>query len=194
MNKMQRRLARRLPMPMAFSSSQFPPSPISNAHPVGSRCGDQHWPNLPSARYFTACTVPAFCAMVLASGLQSTDSDTNSSRLTALAQDSHWDPVHAYAPFREAPRPTTGSLQHRQGIGSDYVVRTRQQVCSISKSFIYHEMQLRQSHRPKPSDMAARWNRQPLNLRWEYMQGSHPRSLRDGLGSFHALHIIHPNH
>ncbi|UQC80008.1 uncharacterized protein CLUP02_05489, partial [Colletotrichum lupini] len=68
------------------------------------------------ARYFTACTVPAFCAMVLASGLQSTDSDTNSSRLTALAQDSHWNPVHAYAPFREAPRPTTGSLQHRQGI------------------------------------------------------------------------------
>ncbi|KXH67204.1 hypothetical protein CSAL01_06153 [Colletotrichum salicis] len=85
------------PMPMASSSSQFPPSPISNAHPVGSRCGDQHWPNLPSTRYFTACTVPAFCAMVLASALQSTDSDTNSSRLTALAQDFHWNPVYAYA-------------------------------------------------------------------------------------------------
>ncbi|KAK1472937.1 hypothetical protein CABS01_16080 [Colletotrichum abscissum] len=123
MNKMQRRQARRSPMPMAFSSSQFPPSPISNAHPVGSRCGDRHWPNLPSARYFTACTVPAFCAMVLASGLQSTDSDTNSSRLTALAEDSHWNPVHAYAPFREAPRPTTGSLQHRQGIAWFWLCR-----------------------------------------------------------------------
>ncbi|KAK1690770.1 hypothetical protein BDP55DRAFT_307872 [Colletotrichum godetiae] len=118
-------------MPMASSSSQFSPSPISNAHPVGSRCGDQHWPNLPSTRYFTACTVPAFCAMVLASDLQSTDSDTNSSRLTALAYDFHWNPVHACARSSERlhGRQLEACSIDRASPSSDYVVRTLQQVC-----------------------------------------------------------------
>ncbi|OHF01358.1 hypothetical protein CORC01_03391, partial [Colletotrichum orchidophilum] len=87
--------------------SQLPPNSISNAHPVGSRCGDQDWSNLPSTRYVTGCTVPAFCAMVLASDLQSTDRDTSSSRLP----QGLLEPCPC-ALLQEAPRPTTGSLRH----------------------------------------------------------------------------------